>query len=115
MLRRTKAQVAPELPPRTEDEIVVDLEGPQRRLYDAELKRARAQLLGAFGDPGHAFPVIALGRELVRRGHDVCIETWDKWRENAMDVNSTMADPMFVDPQKGDFTPKRGSPVAGRG
>ena len=46
LLRRTKAQVAPELPPRTEDEIVVDLEGPQRRLYDAELKRARAQLLG---------------------------------------------------------------------
>ncbi len=46
LLRRTKAQVAPELPPRTEDEIVVDLEGPQRLLYDAELKRARAQLLG---------------------------------------------------------------------
>ena len=46
MLRRTKSQVAPELPPRTEDEIVVDLEGEQRQLYDAELKRARAQLLG---------------------------------------------------------------------
>ena len=46
LLRRTKAQVAPELPSRTEDEIVVDLEGPQRKLYDAELKRARAQLLG---------------------------------------------------------------------
>lgn len=37
-------------------------------------------MLAAFGDPGHAFPVIALGRELVRRGHEVCIETWDKWR-----------------------------------
>ncbi len=46
MLRRTKAQVAPELPSRTEDEILVDLEGGQRRLYDAELKHARAQLLG---------------------------------------------------------------------
>jgi superfamily II DNA or RNA helicase len=46
MLRRTKAQVAPELPPRTEDVILVDLEGEQRLLYDAELKRARAQLLG---------------------------------------------------------------------
>ena len=46
MLRRTKAQVAPELPPRSEDEILVDLEGEQRLLYDAELKRARAQLLG---------------------------------------------------------------------
>lgn len=46
LLRRTKAQAAPELPPRTEDEITVTLEGTQRRLYDAELKRARAQLLG---------------------------------------------------------------------
>ncbi|HEY0944170.1 MAG TPA: DEAD/DEAH box helicase [Opitutaceae bacterium] len=46
MLRRTKAQVATDLPPRTEDDVVVDLEGEQRRLYDAELKRARAQLLG---------------------------------------------------------------------
>ena len=46
LLRRTKAQAAPDLPPRTEDEIVVELEGEQRALYDAELKRARAQLLG---------------------------------------------------------------------
>jgi superfamily II DNA or RNA helicase len=46
LLRRTKAQAAPELPARTEDEIVVELEGEQRRLYDAELKRARSQLLG---------------------------------------------------------------------
>jgi len=46
LLRRTKAQAAPDLPPRTEDEIVVELEGEQRRLYEAELKRARAQILG---------------------------------------------------------------------
>jgi SNF2 family DNA or RNA helicase len=46
LLRRTKAQAAPDLPPRTEDDLVVTLEGAQRRLYDAELKRARAQLLG---------------------------------------------------------------------
>ncbi|MDQ5979513.1 MAG: hypothetical protein QG602_2487 [Verrucomicrobiota bacterium] len=46
LLRRTKAQVATDLPPRTEDEIVVELEPAQRKLYDAELKRARAQLLG---------------------------------------------------------------------
>ncbi|MBK8858707.1 MAG: DEAD/DEAH box helicase [Opitutaceae bacterium] len=46
LLRRTKAQAAPDLPPRTEDEIVVELEPGQRKLYDAELKRARAQLLG---------------------------------------------------------------------
>jgi len=46
LLRRTKAQAAPDLPPRTEDEIVVELEPGQRKLYEAELKRARAQLLG---------------------------------------------------------------------
>ncbi|MFL5883983.1 MAG: glycosyltransferase [Thermoleophilaceae bacterium] len=37
-------------------------------------------MLAAFGDPGHAFPAIALGRELVGRGHTVCLETWSKWR-----------------------------------
>lgn len=46
LLRRTKTQAAPDLPPRTEDEIIVELEEPQRRLYDAELKRARSHLLG---------------------------------------------------------------------
>lgn len=46
LLRRTKSQAAPELPSRTEDDLIIELEEPQRRLYDAELKRARAQLLG---------------------------------------------------------------------
>jgi UDP:flavonoid glycosyltransferase YjiC (YdhE family) len=38
-------------------------------------------LIAAFGDPGHAFPAIALARELRRRGHEVLVETWDRWRE----------------------------------
>ncbi|HEV2293429.1 MAG TPA: right-handed parallel beta-helix repeat-containing protein [Tepidisphaeraceae bacterium] len=37
--------------------------------------------------------------------------TWEQWRGLGMDVNSTIADPMFVDPQIGDFTTKPGSPV----
>jgi len=37
--------------------------------------------LGAFGQPGHAFPMLALGAELVRRGHEVVYETWTRWRE----------------------------------
>jgi UDP:flavonoid glycosyltransferase YjiC (YdhE family) len=41
---------------------------------------ARRILLGAFGDPGHAFPMIALGRALVARGHDVTLQTWERWR-----------------------------------
>jgi len=46
MLRRTKGQVARDLPARTEEVVTCELEGPQRTLYDAELKRARAELLG---------------------------------------------------------------------
>lgn len=37
-------------------------------------------LLGAFGDPGHAFPTIALGSALRERGHDVTLQTWERWR-----------------------------------
>jgi MGT family glycosyltransferase len=38
--------------------------------------------IAAFGDPGHAFPAIALGAALRRRGAEVQIETWDRWRED---------------------------------
>jgi UDP:flavonoid glycosyltransferase YjiC (YdhE family) len=41
----------------------------------------RRVLLGAFGDPGHAFPMIALGRALAARGHDVTLQTWTRWSE----------------------------------
>ena len=37
-------------------------------------------LIGAFGDAGHAFPAIALGRALAGRGHEVTIETWEERR-----------------------------------
>ncbi|HEY1834518.1 MAG TPA: glycosyl transferase, partial [Solirubrobacteraceae bacterium] len=42
----------------------------------------RRILLGAFGDPGHAFPMIALGRTLVARGHDVTLQTWRRWQKD---------------------------------
>jgi UDP:flavonoid glycosyltransferase YjiC (YdhE family) len=38
--------------------------------------------LGAFGDPGHAFPMLALGSALAARGHEVTLETWRRWREH---------------------------------
>ncbi len=38
-------------------------------------------LVCAFGDAGHAFPAIALARALARRGHEVTVETWERWRE----------------------------------
>jgi UDP:flavonoid glycosyltransferase YjiC (YdhE family) len=37
-------------------------------------------LVGAFGDPGHVFPAIALGRSLASRGHEVTVETWEERR-----------------------------------
>jgi UDP:flavonoid glycosyltransferase YjiC (YdhE family) len=40
----------------------------------------RRVLLGAFGDPGHAFPMIALARGVAARGHDVTVQTWERWR-----------------------------------
>jgi UDP:flavonoid glycosyltransferase YjiC (YdhE family) len=38
-------------------------------------------LVAAFGDAGHAFPAIALARELAGRGHEVVVETWERWRQ----------------------------------
>ncbi|HEY0280624.1 MAG TPA: nucleotide disphospho-sugar-binding domain-containing protein [Solirubrobacterales bacterium] len=37
-------------------------------------------LVAAFGDPGHVFPAISLGRGLARRGHEVTVETWEERR-----------------------------------
>jgi hypothetical protein len=45
LLRRTKNEVARDLPERVEEDLLVELEGRQADLYRAELKRARAQLL----------------------------------------------------------------------
>ena len=36
--------------------------------------------LGAFGDPGHVFPMLALGKRLAARGHAVTLETWRRWQ-----------------------------------
>jgi UDP:flavonoid glycosyltransferase YjiC (YdhE family) len=43
--------------------------------------KSRRFLVAAFGDAGHAFPAIALARALRRRGHEVLVETWERWRD----------------------------------
>ncbi|HEV2943662.1 MAG TPA: nucleotide disphospho-sugar-binding domain-containing protein [Solirubrobacteraceae bacterium] len=53
--------------------------------------RPRRILLGAFGDPGHAFPMIALGCALAARGHDVTLQTWERWREHVEAEGLTFA------------------------
>jgi hypothetical protein len=45
LLRRTKAQVARDLPDRVEEDLFCELEGEQQALYRAELKRAQQLLL----------------------------------------------------------------------
>ncbi len=48
-------------------------------------------LLGAFGDPGHTFPMIALGRALAARGNEVTLQTWVRWREDVEAEGLTFA------------------------
>jgi UDP:flavonoid glycosyltransferase YjiC (YdhE family) len=64
-------------------------------------------LVAAFGDPGHAFPAIALARELSRRGHEVLVETWERWREavEAEGLGFTGAQEYTVYPPPGPDTP----------
>jgi SNF2 family DNA or RNA helicase len=45
LLRRTKSQVAKDLPDRIEEDLFCELEGVQKTLYRAELKRAQQMLL----------------------------------------------------------------------
>jgi UDP:flavonoid glycosyltransferase YjiC (YdhE family) len=43
-------------------------------------------LVAAFGDAGHAFPAIALARALAKRGHEVAVESWGRWREPVEEI-----------------------------
>jgi non-specific serine/threonine protein kinase len=52
ILRRTKEQVAPELPPRTERVIYCDMEPAQRNFYKKTRDYYRAMLMGIIGDQG---------------------------------------------------------------
>lgn len=52
ILRRTKKQVAPELPPRTERILYTDMEPAQRKLYERARDYYRAKLLGLIEDEG---------------------------------------------------------------
>ncbi|MBS1249747.1 MAG: RNA polymerase-associated protein RapA [Chloroflexi bacterium] len=52
ILRRTKKQVAPELPPRTERVLYTDMEASQRKFYEDTRDYYRAKLLGLIDDEG---------------------------------------------------------------
>lgn len=46
LLRRTKQEVEGDLPDRVEEDLLCEMEGEQKTLYSAELKRARQLVLG---------------------------------------------------------------------
>ena len=50
LLRRTKEEVATELPPKVEQVLSIPLSPPHRRLYDRHLAAVRKQVLGLVGD-----------------------------------------------------------------
>ena len=50
LLRRTKGQVAMDLPPRIEEEVYCQMEGEQSELYRMELEKAQKTLLGLDSD-----------------------------------------------------------------
>lgn len=52
ILRRTKEQVAPELPPRTERIVYTDMDSAQKKLYAQTREKYRAELLGLIETEG---------------------------------------------------------------
>jgi hypothetical protein len=60
ILRRTKEQVAPDLPAKTEQVLEVDLAPAHRRAYEAFLARERRKVLGLVGDlPRNRFRIFS--------------------------------------------------------
>jgi SNF2 family DNA or RNA helicase len=72
MLRRTKGQVAADLPPRIEEDLLVELDGVQRALYDAELKRTRSLLLGVHSDAEFSRQRFSILQSLLRLRQICC-------------------------------------------
>ena len=63
--------------------------------------------VSAFGDPGHAFPAIALARELSRQGATVWLETAERWRDSVADV-----DVEFIAAPEFPVFPTEGNPLS---
>jgi hypothetical protein len=72
ILRRTKEQVASELPPRTEQTLYCDLEPAQRKVYDGLRAHYRASLLGAAGREGHERSTLHVLEALLRLRQAAC-------------------------------------------
>jgi superfamily II DNA or RNA helicase len=72
ILRRTKAQVAPELPPRTELTMKCELQGAQREMYDELRDHYRASLLGRIQKDGMQKSRMQILEALLRLRQAAC-------------------------------------------
>ena len=72
LLRRTKLQVAKDLPPRTEEEVFANMEGIQAEMYKAELKRIQKALLGLDSDEAVKKNSFAILQGLMRLRQICC-------------------------------------------
>jgi SNF2 family DNA or RNA helicase len=72
ILRRTKDQVARELPAKTEQTIYCELEGPQRELYDELRAHYRSSLLNAIQQRGLAKSKMQVLEALLRLRQAAC-------------------------------------------
>jgi len=72
ILRRTKDQVARELPAKSEQTIYCELEGPQRKIYNELRAHYRASLLGAVAAKGLAKSKIQVLEALLRLRQAAC-------------------------------------------
>ncbi len=72
LLRRTKLQVAQDLPPRTEEEVYSKMEGVQLELYKNELKRIQKALLGLDSDEAVKKNSFAILQGLMRLRQICC-------------------------------------------
>ncbi|MDP0489824.1 MAG: DEAD/DEAH box helicase [Verrucomicrobiota bacterium JB023] len=72
LLRRTKLQVAKDLPPRTEEEVYAKMEGIQMDMYKAELKRIQKALLGLDSDEAVKKNSFAILQGLMRLRQICC-------------------------------------------
>jgi superfamily II DNA or RNA helicase len=72
ILRRTKAQVEPELPARTEQTIHCELEGPQRRFYDELRDHYRSTLLRQIARSGMGKSKMQVLEALLRLRQAAC-------------------------------------------
>ena len=75
-------------------------------------------MIGVAGWPGHAFPAFALARALRQRGHEVLIETFERWRDVAESLDVRFAPGperiVFPDPpEPGDDAPTLEQAVQG--